>query len=81
MPKVYATKVDRLKARMAAYVFSELKVRGIKQQELAKYMGITQQALSQKIAKQHFKFEDYVQIVNFFDADDHELRRLAGIGE
>lgn len=81
MPKVYVTKIDRQRDRLVAYVISELKVRGLRQQDLANYMGISQQALSQKIRRKSFHFEDYVQIVNYFGADDYHLHRLAGIGE
>ena len=81
MARVYVTKTDRQRDRLVAYVISELKVRGLRQQDLANYMGISQQALSQKIRRKSFHFEDYVQIVNYFGADDFHLRRLAGIGE
>lgn len=81
MARSYITKTDRQKDRIVAYVISELKVRGLRQQDLANYMGISQQALSQKIRRKSFHFEDYVQIVNYFGADEYELRRLAGIGE
>lgn len=81
MARSYITKTDRQRDRIVAYVISELKVRGLRQQDLANYMGISQQALSQKMRKKSFHFEDYVQIVNYFNADDYELRRLAGIGE
>ena len=81
MPRVHITKVDRQRDRIAAYVRSELQVRGLKQEDLANYMGISQQALSNKLRRKSFHFEDYVQIVNYFNADDYELRRLAGIGE
>ena len=81
MPKVHVTKVDRQRDRLAAYVHSNLKIKGLHQHDLAKYMGISQQALSQKIRRKSFHFEDYVQIVNYFGADEYELRRLAGIGE
>ena len=80
MPRVHITKTDRQKDRIVAYVISELKVRGLRQQDLANYMGISQQALSNKLRRKSFSFENYVQIVNFFGADDYELRRLAGIG-
>lgn len=80
MPKVHITKIDRQKDRIVAYVISELQVRGLRQQDLANYMGISQQALSNKLRRKSFSFENYVQIVNFFGADDYELRRLAGIG-
>ena len=81
MPKVYISKMERQRDRIVAYVYSELKIRGLKQQDLASYMGITQQSLSQKLRRKRLKFDDYVQIVNYFDADDYQLRRLAGIGE
>lgn len=81
MPRVHITKTDRQRDRIVAYVISELKVRGLRQQDLANYMGISQQALSNKLRRKSFHFEDYVQIVNYFNADDYELRRLAGIGE
>ena len=78
---MYLTKVEKQRDRIVAYVYSELKVRHLHQRDLADYMGISQQALSLKLHRKSLHFEDYVQIVNFFEADDFQLRRLAGIGE
>lgn len=76
MPKVYLTDMDRIKAKFAGWVYSEMKLRKITQRKLADKRGITHQALSYKIAQKSFSFEDCVFFIKEFDPDDKELGRL-----
>lgn len=78
MPMVYLTLEDRLDSRLATYVYGELKVRRIPQEKLAREMGISQSALSQKLRKKKFSFNDFIRIVHFFNPDEKELDRLVG---
>ena len=81
MPLVFLTKAEKVKSRLASYVYGELHTRKISQSELATAMNVSQQALSKKIQRKHFRFEDFVAIVDFFEPDEKELSRLLGRGE
>lgn len=76
MPKVYVTNNERLCARLAAWVYGQMKVRRITQQDIADIRGVSRQAISKKLISQSFDFEDFVTFVELFEPDDSELRRL-----
>ena len=79
MPRVYLTEMDRISARFAAWVYGQMKLRKISQRTLADKRGISHQALSQKLKKQRFEFEDFVFFVQEFKPDDKDLRDLSGL--
>lgn len=79
MPKVYLTEMDRICARFAAWVYGEMKLRKISQRALAKKRGISHQALSQKLQKRRFDFEDFVFFIKEFEPCDKSLRELSGL--
>jgi transcriptional regulator with XRE-family HTH domain len=81
MPLVYLTKEDRLNSRLATYIYGELKIRRMSQASLAKIMGISRQALTQKLRRRSFSFTDFVTVVSVFEPDEKELNRLVGMGE
>ena len=81
MPMIYLTLEDRLDSRLASFVYGELKAQRIPQETLAKSMGISQSALSQKLRKKRFTFDDFIRIVHFFKPDEKELNRLVGMDE
>lgn len=81
MPLVYLTKEDRLNSRLATYIYGELKIRRMSQESLAKIMGISRQALTQKLRRHSFSFTDFVTVVSVFEPDEKELNRLVGMGE
>jgi len=76
VPKVYVTNNERLCARLAAWVYGQMKVRRITQQDIADIRGVSRQAISKKLISQSFDFEDFVTFVELFEPDDAELRRL-----
>ena len=80
MPAVYLSVTEKSKARLVAFIYSELKVRGLHQVDLADHMGISQQALCQKLKRRSFHFEDFVLIMDFFKPDDFQLHRIIGKG-
>lgn len=79
MPKAYITEDERTCARLARWVYGEMKVRRITQRNLAEKMGITHQALSQKLQKQSFSYPDFAVFVREFQPSDKELREIIGI--
>lgn len=78
MPRVYVTTNERLCARLAAWVYGQMKVNRITQRELANRRGVSQQAISDKLKYHRFDFEDFVTFVELFNPDDEEIRRLIG---
>jgi len=79
MPKVYLTEKDRLCQRLAKWVYGEMKSRRLTQQAVANQMGITHQALSQKLRNASFSYEDFVFFVKTFQPTDNELRQIIGV--
>lgn len=78
---VFLTKTERQNSRLAAYIYGELKIRNIPQEKLAKRLGISQPAMCKKLRKKRFSFDDFVEIVDFFETGEEEVKRLVGIGE
>ena len=78
MPRVYITNNERLCARLASWVYGEMKIQKIPQRVLADKRGCSQQAISDKLKNQRFDFEDFVCFVELFKPDDAELHRLLG---
>ena len=81
MPTIYLTNEDKLSARLAKYIYGELGARKIPQRKLADQMGISRQALTNKLRRQSFTFGDFVSVVSFFKPDEQEINRLVGWGE
>ena len=79
MPKVYLTESDRICSRLARWVYGEMKVRRITQQSLSEKMGISHQALSQKLRKGSFNYTDFVFFVKEFQPTDRDLKEIIGI--
>ena len=78
MPRVYIVNNDRLCARLASWVYGEMKVQKIPQRVIAEKRGISQQAVSDKLKYHRFDLEDFVTFVELFKPDDAELKRLIG---
>lgn len=79
MPRVYITEMDRIRAKFAAWIYGEMKVRRISQRTLAEKRGISHQALSQKLRKRQFDYEDFVFFIKEFEPCDKSLRELSGL--
>lgn len=79
MPKVYLTEKDRLCARLAAWVYGQMKLHRISQRALAPKMGISHQALSKKLKTHNFNYTDFVFFIQEFQPTDGELRQIIGI--
>ena len=79
MPKVYLSERDRMCARLSRWIYGELKVRRLSQRTMAEKMGISHQALSQKLKRSSFDYSDFVFFVKEFQPSDKELREIIGI--
>lgn len=76
MPKVYLTENERIRQRLARWVYGEMKVRRISQQSMAEKMNIKQQSLSRKLKNATFDYTDFVFFVREFNPSDKELREI-----
>ena len=76
MPRVYVTKNEKLNARLAAWVYGQMKINRITQRVLAEARGVSQQAISDKLRYQRFDFEDFACFVEMFNPSDAEIKRL-----
>lgn len=79
MPKVYLTEKDRLCARLAAWVYGQMKLHRISQRTLAPKMGISHQALSRKLNERSFDYTDFIFFVKEFQPTDRELKEIIGL--
>ena len=79
MAKVYLTDEERSCARLAKWVYGELRVRKLSQRAVANKMHISHQALSQKLRHKSFDFKDFVFFVKEFKPDEKELQQIIGI--
>ena len=78
MPKVYLTEKDLLCARLAKWVYGEIKSRNLSQAIVADKMCITRQALGQKLSRESFDYSDFVFFVKEFKPDLKTLFYLIG---
>ena len=79
MPRVYLSEKDRTNNRIAKWVYGEMDVREMKQSELAKELGVTQQAVSQKLKNKHFYVTDLTEFIRIFEPDIDEIKYLLGV--
>lgn len=79
MPKVYLTEKDLLCARLARYVYGEMRIRRITLSEVANDMGISHQALSKKLRNESFSYPDFCFFVKYFKPTNKELLEIIGL--
>ena len=81
MPKVYLTKERRASERLAEWVYGQMKIKRITQKEIANRLGISQQAVYNKLRRRSFEFEDLICFVEIFRPDIRTLARLMEVDE
>ena len=81
MPKVILTKEERASARLAEWVYGQMKMQRITQKEVAKRLGISQQAVYNKLHRRSFEFEDFICFLDIFQPDESQISRLVGKGD
>lgn len=79
MPKVYLSEKDRINNRIARWLIGEMKVRNMKQADLALELNVTQQNISAKFKTKHFMVSDLVEFIRIFEPDESEVRYLLGM--
>lgn len=76
MARVYITTSEKRNARLAAWVYGEMKVKRITQEDIASKRGVSRQAIGKKLKNQSFDFEDLAVFVEIFEPSERELMRL-----
>lgn len=76
MPKVYITTTERRNAKLAAWIYGEMKVQRITQSAVAAKLGISQPSFNRKLRNHNFDFEDFTALVELFNPEDGEIARL-----
>lgn len=78
MPKTYITRQEKLNNDLSAWLIGTMKVKRIRQEEVALELGITQQALSYKIRNHALKYDDLIALFGILKPDVETLARLMG---
>ena len=78
MAKVYLTEELRLRDRLAAWTYGQMKTNGTSQKAISARMGLSQQGLCKKLRKQSFTFDDFVFFLGQFKPDTDTILDLVG---
>ena len=81
MPKTYITKQEKMNDDLSTWLIGSMKVQRVKQGDVAKVLGISQQALSFKLKQKSFKYEDLVGMFGLLQPDAETLMKLMGVKE
>lgn len=76
MPRVILNKRKYKSTDFKKWLIGELKVRKIRQKDVAGWYGITQAAVSQKIDRCDFDFGELVILFDNLQTDEEEIGRL-----
>lgn len=79
MSKVYLTEQQRLNERLAAWVYGQLRLRGMSQATLAKERGISPQLMGYRLKHRKIDFDDFCCFVRVFRPETEDLERLLGV--
>lgn len=80
MPKIYLTKQEKLNEEFYKWLIGSMKYRKLRQHDIAKKLGITQQAFSQKVTKlNRLTYSDIVIIFETLEPDADTLMKLMGM--
>jgi len=81
MPKVFITRQEKLNKKLTAWIYGEMQVNRVTQQQIADAIGIKQPSLNRKLKKGKYTFEDLTAIFQLLPPDANELLRLMGVKE
>lgn len=81
MPKVFITRQEKLNKKLTAWIYGEMQVNRVTQEQLAEAIGIKQPSFNRKLKKGKYTFEDLTAIFQLLPPDANELLRLMGVKE
>lgn len=85
MPRVSIKKKDYMIKDLAGWISGRMHIKGIRQDEVAKVLGISQQALSARLNPKKYKsgvvtdpfsYGDLLELFKLLDATDEEKQQL-----
>lgn len=76
MPRIHQKKREYLLTDFRKWLIGELKVRGIKQSEVAKWYGITQQSVSRKIKDGDFNVPELIVLFDELGTEPEQIGKL-----
>jgi len=76
MPRIKENKEKYLLSDFSSWVIGQLHDKHLRQSDLAKELGITQQALSKKLSKHNFTLKDLIRIFKVFETDKETITKL-----
>ena len=79
MPKAYITEQEKLNKDLSAWLIGNMRVRGLRQADVARALGISQQALSSKLKRAAFRFDDLVCLFGLLEPDAKTVANLMGV--
>ena len=79
MSKVYLTKQEKLNEEFYKWLVGSMKYRKLRQHDIAKKLGITQQGFSHKMSSLNFQFSDIVSLFEILKPDADTVMRLFGM--
>lgn len=86
MPRVQIKKMDYKKKDLKTWITGQIHTHGLKQEDVARELGITQQALSSRLKPQKkgkesdpFRYGDLLVLFKLFDTTDEEKLHLLKI--
>lgn len=80
MPKVFLNENDKLCDRFVAWIYGQMGVHRLTQQQMGDVLGITQQAFGKKLRRRQFSYRDFLAIVAYFGPEPSEIAWLVGKG-
>lgn len=81
MPKTYITKQEKLNRNLSAWIYGQMKVNRVTQQQIADAIGIKQPSLNYKLKNGNFTFQDLTSVFAILEPDGETLLRLMGGNE
>ena len=78
MPKIFLTSNERLSERFTAWIYGQMKVKGLNQTQLAEKMGMSQQRLNYKLRSQSFTYRDFLNLIDILNPESSEVLWLIG---
>lgn len=73
MPRVYITKQQKLNNRLVMLIYGTMKIKRVTQTQMAKQLGISQQAFAKKLKNCQFTFADITTIFEVLDTPDEDI--------
>lgn len=79
MPKVSLNKIKYKKSDFVRWLAGEMKIKHIRQKEIASWLGVSQYAVSQKMRDCSFSFTDMLMIFQEMETDKETQIKLLTI--